>query len=63
MLWRNLLIFQTRNAFCSCIASLFIVSVRAGRNVTAIYKEEHKKLLQKLIKKQDTGIKLPLVNG
>uniref|UniRef100_A0A0R3RZ21 SpoU_methylase domain-containing protein n=1 Tax=Elaeophora elaphi TaxID=1147741 RepID=A0A0R3RZ21_9BILA len=54
---------ETRNAFCSCIASLFIVNVRAGRNVTAIYKEEHKKLLQKLAKKQDTGVKLPVVSG
>uniref|UniRef100_A0A1I7VUK5 DNA polymerase V n=1 Tax=Loa loa TaxID=7209 RepID=A0A1I7VUK5_LOALO len=54
---------ETRNAFCSSLASLFIVSVRAGRNVTAIYREEHKKLLQKLIKKQDTRVKLPVVNG
>ncbi|VIO92726.1 conserved hypothetical protein [Brugia malayi] len=54
---------EMRNAFCSSIASLFIVSVRAGRNVTAIYKEEHKKFLQKLSKKQDTGIKLPMISG
>ncbi|VDO52405.1 unnamed protein product, partial [Onchocerca flexuosa] len=54
---------ETRNAFCSCIASLFIVNVRAGRNVTTICKEEHKKLLQKLSKKQDTGVKLPVING
>ncbi|KAL4003452.1 DNA polymerase phi family protein [Acanthocheilonema viteae] len=53
---------ETRNAFCSSIASLFIVSVRAGRNVTTIYKDEHQKLLQKLIKKQDTGVELPVVN-
>uniref|UniRef100_A0A2K6WEW9 Uncharacterized protein n=1 Tax=Onchocerca volvulus TaxID=6282 RepID=A0A2K6WEW9_ONCVO len=53
---------ETRNAFCSCIASLFIVNVRAGRNVITIYKEEHKKLLQKLSKKQDTGVKLPVIS-
>ncbi|MCP9263556.1 GABA-gated chloride channel 1 [Dirofilaria immitis] len=52
-----------RNAFCSCIASLFVVSVRAGRNVTAIYNDEHKKLLQKLSRKQDAGIKSPVTNG
>ncbi|VDM09487.1 unnamed protein product [Wuchereria bancrofti] len=54
---------EMRNAFCSSAASLFIVSVRAGRNVTAICREEHKKFLQKLSKKQDTGIKLPVISG
>ncbi|VDK81297.1 unnamed protein product [Litomosoides sigmodontis] len=54
---------ETRNAFCSSVSSLFIVSVRAGRKVTAIYKEEHKKLLQKLIEKEDIGVKLPVASG
>uniref|UniRef100_A0A915PSG0 Gamma-aminobutyric acid receptor subunit beta n=1 Tax=Setaria digitata TaxID=48799 RepID=A0A915PSG0_9BILA len=54
---------EIRNAFCSSVASLFTVNVRAGRSVTSTYKAEHKKLLQKLVKKQDIGVKLPITSN
>lgn len=38
------------------------MSVRAGRNVTIIYKAVHEKLLKKFVKKSGTQIELPPVN-